>query len=151
MPLEAISSGIPARLALPGFDWWSGRSGAAGVRTALGLGAAPQRVASRGSSRRAKNEFVEHAHRHMDSGVDGETSKDQPYAAVHPGIVEIRNGSRGQVATDAGIVRLQASVIPFGDDQALERVDTRDCVVPVPRKSNGDPGAEAPERSRRLT
>ncbi len=68
----------------------------------------------------------------------------QPGAAIRCRIIGIRESGRGQVATYARVVRLQAAVVSLADEWAGECVESaRLALYPCPGRSSAGPDAEA--------
>jgi len=75
-------------------------------------------VANLVSSGRAKCELTEHSDCNVHRGIDTKSLHDQSQSPICPGVVQVRQSGRCQVAADAGEIRLQVAVVaPIGQQK----------------------------------
>src|SRR5579872_1498520 len=70
-----------------------------------------------------QDELLYHVAEHSLPGADKEILKERRGAAIRIRIVGVRDSCRGQIATYAGIVWLQPTVVSLADEWARERVE----------------------------
>ena len=84
----------------------------------------------------AQDELLDKVGGHALSGVDTDIRKDQPNATIRCWIVGIGGGSRDQIATDGGIVRLRRPLSPLQMNGLANAWRARDFLVPCPGSSS---------------
>ena len=77
----------------------------------------------RGRRKPTQNKLLDEPIGHVGGDIDAKGPKDQSRATVLLRIIGFGDGSRSQVSTQAGIVRLLAPVIALADERVAQRVD----------------------------